>query len=88
MPSAQRRIYIPGESPRTARGEARKRLAMQRECGPNGSGMEWAYSPSTGAVGMRWVDADPPQTFRVPNIHYPMFGLSEYVTDWVSVGAS
>lgn len=85
-----RRIYIPGESPRTARGEARKRLSLQRECGIAGAGMEWAYSPSTGAVGMRWVESgeETPQPFRVPNVNYPMHGQSERVSDWVSVGVS
>lgn len=44
---------------------------------------EFAYSPSTGAVGSRW-SAD--QVFRVFNIRYPMYGQNEEVTDWVSVG--
>jgi hypothetical protein len=44
---------------------------------------EFAYSPSTGAVGIRW---DESQIFRVFNIYYPMYHRSEEVTDWVSVG--
>jgi hypothetical protein len=44
---------------------------------------EFAYSPSTGAVGIRWHES---QLFRVFNIHYPMYGKNEDVTDWVSVG--
>jgi hypothetical protein len=44
---------------------------------------EFAYSPSTGAVGIRWSERN---MFRVFNIHYPMYGYSECVTDWVSVG--
>ena len=45
---------------------------------------EFAYSPSTGAVGMRW---DESQIFRVFNVNYPMYQQSESVTDWVSIGA-
>ena len=44
---------------------------------------EFAYSPTTGAVGIRW---DESQIFRVFNVHYPMYKRSEDVTDWVSVG--
>jgi hypothetical protein len=44
---------------------------------------EFAYSPSTGSVGIRWhVES----IFRVFNVRYPMYGQSEDVTDWVSVG--
>lgn len=44
---------------------------------------EFAYSPSTGAVGIRW----PGDTyFRVFNVRYPMYGRSEEVKDWISVG--
>lgn len=50
-----RRIYIPGEAPRTARGEAIRRRNDQRGIPGTESEMEWAYSPSTGAVGMRWT---------------------------------
>ena len=44
---------------------------------------EFAYSPSTGAVGIRWSTA---QIFRVFNVRYPMYGQNEDVIDWVSVG--
>ena len=44
---------------------------------------EFAYSPSTGAVGIRWEES---QMFRVFSIHYPMYGYSACVRDWVSVG--
>jgi hypothetical protein len=44
---------------------------------------EFSYSPSTGAVGIRWEDS---QIFRVFNVNYPMYRQSESVTDWVSVG--
>lgn len=46
---------------------------------------EWAYSPKYNTVGMRW---DPTTSFRIINIYYPMFGQSDKVTDWVSVGVS
>lgn len=46
---------------------------------------EFAYSPSTGAVGIRNYEGD---TFRVFNEGYPMYGNSEQVKDWVSVGCS
>lgn len=44
---------------------------------------EFAYSPSTGAVGIRNWDGD---VFRVFNVDYPMYGKSAEVVDWVSVG--
>jgi hypothetical protein len=44
---------------------------------------EFAYSPKTGAVGIRWSED---QIFRVFNIHYPMYGRNDEVNDWVSVG--
>ena len=44
---------------------------------------EFAFSPATGAVGMRWCEDT---IFRVFNTHYPMYRRSEDVTDWVSVG--
>lgn len=44
---------------------------------------EFAYSPSTFAVGIRNWDGD---TFRVFNVKYPMYGKDEEVRDWVSVG--
>lgn len=44
---------------------------------------EYAFSPSTFAVGMRnW----PGEPFRVFNVNYPMYGKSDQVQDWVSVG--
>ena len=50
---------------------------------------EYAYSPSTGAVGMRWPGmllSPSDEIFRVFNTHYPMYKRNEEVTDWVSVG--
>jgi len=44
---------------------------------------EFAYSSSTGAVGIRWSGDT---YFRVFNVHYPMYGRSEEVSDWRSVG--
>jgi hypothetical protein len=44
---------------------------------------EFAYSPTTCAVGIRW---DEFESFRVFNRYYPMYGYSARVTDWVSVG--
>lgn len=56
----------------------------------NGERAEFAYSPSTGAVGMRWTredgTAEPNDPFRVFNYNDPMWGRSEFVTDWKSVG--
>jgi hypothetical protein len=62
-----------------ARREALARLRDNRRI----NDAEFAYSPSTGAVGIRWrMDT----IFRVFNVHYPMYKRSEEVTDWVSVG--
>ena len=62
-----------------ARAEARRRLSWDRKL----NSLEWAYSPSTGAVGERWEDGNP---FRICNVNYPMYGRADEVTDWVSVG--
>jgi hypothetical protein len=45
--------------------------------------MEFAYSPSTFAVGCRHDDA---KRFRVFNVRYPMYGNDDGINDWVSVG--
>ena len=63
----------------TARREAIARLRDNRRI----NDAEFGYSPTTGAVGIRW---DESSVFRVFNIHYPMYGKSEFVKDWVSVG--
>lgn len=81
-PAVRRPADAPG---RVAERIARRRLALQNECGERGAGIEWAYSPSTGAVGMR---GDASEAFRIPNVRYPMFGRAELVADWVSVGIS
>jgi hypothetical protein len=44
---------------------------------------EFAYSPNTFAVGIRWSED---QIFRVFNIFYPMYKRNDEVSDWVSVG--
>lgn len=44
---------------------------------------EFAYSPLTSAVGIRF---DESEIFRVFNVNYPMYKRNEEVTDWVSVG--
>lgn len=62
-----------------ARSEAKRRLQDNRKL----NNAEFAYSPSTQAVGVRW---DEDSIFRVFNISYPMYGKSEQVTDWISVG--
>lgn len=62
-----------------AQREAKARLADNRRI----NDAEFAYSPSTFAVGMRWSED---QIFRVFNVHYPMYKRNEDVTDWVSVG--
>jgi hypothetical protein len=62
-----------------AQREAKARLADNRRI----NDAEFAYSPSTCAVGMRWSED---QIFLVFNVHYPMYKRNEDVTDWVSVG--
>jgi hypothetical protein len=47
--------------------------------------MEFAYSPSTGAVGCRLHGG---ARFGVFNVNYPMYGKSEMVADWISVGVA
>jgi hypothetical protein len=40
-------------------------------------------------VGIRWYAENTdgtPHMFRVFNVNYPMYGKSEFVSDWVSVG--
>ena len=64
---------------RQARIEAQARLRDNRRI----NDAEFAYSPSTGAVGIRWSIES---LFRVFNVRYPMYGESEQVQDWVSVG--
>ena len=53
---------------------------------PPGGQCEWAYSPSTGAVGMREATTGERGVFRVCNTYDSMYGRAELVTDWVSVG--
>jgi len=65
-------------TPEQARREALNHLRDNRKL----NDAEFAYSPLTCAVGIRW-DAEP---YRVFNIYYPMYKKSEFVTDWVSVG--
>lgn len=70
-----------------ARREATSVLRAQDGLNAEPGLMELAYSPLTGAVGMRWVwDGEPDGSFRVFNTRYPMYGRSEDVSDWVSVG--
>ena len=65
-----------------AKAEAEKRRRMN--CGLNfDDTTEFAYSPSTGALGIRNFDTD---EYRVFNVNYPMYGRSSEVSDWVSVG--
>jgi hypothetical protein len=66
------------------RGEWAKREATARfNDNKRLNDAEFAYSPLTGAVGIRW---DESQSFRVFNTQYPMYRRSEEVKDWVSVG--
>lgn len=65
--------------PFNALREAKARLQDNRRI----NDAEFAYSPSTQAVGMRWHES---QMFRVFNTQYPMYKRSEEVVDWVSVG--
>jgi hypothetical protein len=44
---------------------------------------ELAYSPEHNTVGCR---CDQESDFRIFNTEYPLYGHSERVTDWVSVG--
>ena len=67
------------ESAAQAKREAVARLRDNRRINE----LEFAYSPSTLAVGCRWDDCFP---FRVFNTGYPMYQRSEEVQDWVSVG--
>lgn len=61
-----------------------RREALRRKSDQQGlNDAEFAYSPATGAVGIRWSDD---QAFRVFNVNYPMYGRNDEVTDWVSVG--
>ena len=76
-----------------ARREAVRRLREQRECNraaKQGPMHEYAYSPSTFAVGIRpfdWSDWSPPRDrFRVFNVHYPRYRDDDGIGDWVSVG--
>lgn len=79
-----RRIYIPGEPARTARQEARKRQMDQDGLNAYET-MEFAYSPTTGAVGLRH---SPDKPFCVFNVHYPLYRKDDGVRDWVSIGCS
>ena len=76
------------ENARQARNEARARLRGQNGLNGVGEGIEFAYSPSTFAVGMRWQFEEGGSGFRVFNIYYPMHGRNDEVMDWVSVGMS
>lgn len=70
---------------RKAELEAKARLRDNRRI----NDAEFAFSPSTGAVGIRWYATNQDGSehpFRVFNVNYPMYGKSEFVTDWVSVG--
>jgi len=72
----------------TSKAHARREaLARKRDQGGLNydETMEFAYSPSTFAVGCRH---DPETQFRVFNLHYPMYGRNDEVTDWVSVGVA
>jgi hypothetical protein len=69
----------PLKTAKQAMREALSRLRDNRRI----NNAEFAYSPSTCAVGIRW---DESQIFLVFNVHYPMYRRSEEVTDWVSVG--
>jgi hypothetical protein len=62
-----------------AKREAKARL--RDSCAINDA--EFAYSPTTSAVGIRWESSEP---FRVFNVNYPMYRRSDEVADWVSVG--
>ena len=65
-------------------GEQAKREAMARlRDNRRINDAEFAYSPSTGAVGIGWYESG---MFRVFNVNYPMYKRSEVVSDWVSVG--
>lgn len=76
-------------SSKAARLEAAARLREQHGLNTEPGLVECAYSPSTFAVGMRWVfDGEPYGPFRVFNIHYPMYGHNDEVRDWVSVGVA
>lgn len=70
-----------------ARTEAIARKTDNDRNNPPGGQCEWAYSPSTGAVGMREAETVCGRgAFRIINIHYPMYGKAHLVADWVSVG--
>lgn len=62
-----------------AKAEAKARLRDNHKI----NDAEFAYSPSTQAVGMRWREDT---YFRVFNVCYPMYGRSDEVTDWHPVG--
>lgn len=53
-----------------------------------GSCFEFAYSPSTFAVGIRSTNAkgEHDGNFRIFNINYPMYERDDEVKDWISVG--
>ena len=83
------RVSAPATYPRAewAKREAMARLREQHGMNAAPGLPELAYSPSTAAVGWRWNwGAEPHEPFRVFNVNYPMYGRSDEVTDWVSVG--
>lgn len=69
--------------------DAKKEATARRNDGNGnnaiGGQSQWAYSPATGAVGMRSAH-EPESTFRIVNVNYPMYGRADEVKDWVSVG--
>lgn len=69
-----------------ARREAISRLRDNSNLNPLGGQCEWAYSPSTGAVGMREAELHNRGHYRIINTGYPMYGKAHLVTDWISVG--
>lgn len=72
-----------------AKSEATRRLKdnarLYKKVGDKAMWQEWAYSPKTGAVGMR---TDPDGDYRIVNTKYPMYGKADQVKDWKSVGSA
>lgn len=65
-----------------------KQLAIslrQRQTGKGLGPVEYAYSVTYATVGQRNYGTD---VYRICNIDYPMYGGSDQVTDWVSVGVA
>ena len=65
--------------------EALRRRKDNARLNPLGQCIQFAYSPTFNTVGCKWEDERPESGFRIFNVHYPMFGRSEEVNDWIAL---